>query len=79
MKFFKTASDSSRAFSSKFLSLRVITFNRHLHLHEYQSKELMNSFGINTQKFITAQDGSEAMQKCSNFLSIYIYKPTILF
>ncbi|KCV67534.1 succinyl-CoA synthetase beta subunit [Fonticula alba] len=33
---------------------------RHLNLHEYQSKDLMNEYGINTQKFklVTSADGA---------------------
>jgi succinyl-CoA synthetase beta subunit len=33
---------------------------RHLNLHEYQSKELMNRFGITVQKFKTAETPEEA-------------------
>lgn len=38
-------------------------FRRCLHLHEYQSKELMNSFGINTQRFVVASAPEEAREK----------------
>ena len=33
---------------------------RHLNLHEYQSKELMDQYGVSTQKFIIAKSPQEA-------------------
>ena len=33
---------------------------RHLNLQEYQSKQLMSEFGINVQKFKTAESADEA-------------------
>ena len=33
---------------------------RHLNMHEYQSKRLMEQYNINTQKFFLAESPSEA-------------------
>lgn len=43
-------------------------FRRHLNLHEYQSKQLMNSFGLNTQRFKiieAAEDVDQATRELS--------------
>lgn len=39
------------------------TPRRLLHLHEHQSKELMESFGISTQRFVLVNDPEEASSK----------------
>jgi len=38
---------------------------RHLNLHEYQSKQLMEQYGVNTQKFkvVTSAPEAEAAAK----------------
>ncbi len=49
-------------------SLQGKQFKRFLNLHEYQSKELMNRFGLNTQRFKVienAQDSAKAAQELS--------------
>ena len=43
-------------------------FKRFLNLHEYQSKELMNRFGLNTQRFkviSTPEEASKATEELS--------------
>jgi len=52
--------------------VRVFNPKRTLHLHEYQSKDLMNAFGVNTQKFIVVATGKEAVNRASQ-LRINIY------
>lgn len=65
------------ATSAKMLKSRIVTINRiycrWLNLQEYQSKELMNKFGLLTQKFKIIGNASEA-EKAANDLS----KPSIL-
>lgn len=50
---------------------------RYLHLHEYQSKELMSAFGVNTQRFVMAESGNEAIVRAAE-LSISLYSPLFL-
>lgn len=38
------------------------TFRRFLNLHEYQSKEIMANYGLNTQKFRIIQSVQEARE-----------------
>lgn len=37
-------------------------FKRLIHLHEYQSKQIMSKYGINTQKFKVASSAEQARQ-----------------
>ena len=51
---------------SKHLGSKIT--RRFLNLHEFQSKELMNKFGLNTQKFKIISAAGEA-EKAANDLS----------
>ena len=53
---------------------------RHLNLHEYQSKRLMERYGVNTQRFkmaVTAQEAGEAAKELGlydvDILDIHFY------
>ena len=49
-------------------SLKGKQFKRFLNLHEFQSKELMNRFGLNTQRFRVierVEETSKATQELS--------------
>ena len=50
---------------------------RHLNLHEYQSKKLMERFSINTQKFELAETASEAAAAAKN-LGNFVHKSSRL-
>jgi hypothetical protein len=51
------------------LTTRLVKITRRfLNLQEFQSKELMNKFGLNTQKFKIISAASEA-EKAANDLS----------
>eukprot|EP01097_Dermamoeba_algensis_P005700 TRINITY_DN360_c0_g1_i1.p1 TRINITY_DN360_c0_g1~~TRINITY_DN360_c0_g1_i1.p1 ORF type:complete len:284 (-),score=59.74 TRINITY_DN360_c0_g1_i1:729-1580(-) len=62
-------------------STKPATFNRFerkLHLHEYQGKELMNKFGVNTEKFGAASSPAEAEQIARKLnVSEYIVKAQV--
>ena len=62
------------------LSTRItLNQRRHLSLHEYQSKELMQAFGINTQPFKIARTPSEAVEAARSLnVSEYVIKAQIL-
>ena len=46
---------------------------RHLNLQEYQSKQLMSQFGINVQKFKTAESADEA-GRAAKELGRFVFK-----
>lgn len=48
-------------------------------MHEYQSKELMNAFGVNTQRFVLAENAGDAANVTSDLKwSEYVVKAQIL-
>lgn len=59
---FTTTKMGFSAFQATRATARMIVPSRSLNLHEYQSKELMDKFGVNTQRFRVAATREEAVQ-----------------
>lgn len=65
--------------SSRIVNANSVVQKRHLNLHEYQSKELMCEFGINTQPFRIATTPKEAVDMAREInIPEYVLKAQIL-
>ena len=51
---------------------------RFLNLQEFQSKELMNKFGLKTQKFKIIQNASEAEKAIKDLSNVFLRKPVFI-
>ncbi|KAI6654269.1 Suclg2 protein [Oopsacas minuta] len=78
MSLFKFLLSAQRTIQSSRLNT-LLTQTRCLSLHEYQSKELMQSFGINTQPFGIASTAKEALEAARSLnVTEYVVKSQIL-
>lgn len=68
-----------RLFRTRTFQQCISVRRRLLHLHEYQSKELMETFGINTQRFIITDNPLDATTKAATLSTKeYVVKAQVL-